>query len=106
MPPLGPHAALGPSGLWPSALRRHVALGAASFPLFLGQGCNFVPLLGLECLCGLHVVDNDRSSVRDGVITAAVGNTSTSDCPANATKVRNADKLPISTVDGTRGETL
>ena len=43
MPPLGPHAALGPSGLRPSALRRHVALRAASFPLFLGQGCNFVP---------------------------------------------------------------
>ena len=48
---------------------------------------NFHHFSGLECLCGLHVVDNDGSSVRNGVITAAVGNTSTSDCPANATKV-------------------
>ena len=47
----------------------------------------FIHFPGLECLCGLHVVDNDGSSVRNGVITAPVGNTSTSDCPADAPKV-------------------
>jgi len=53
-------------------------LAALSALLSLGNG--------LECLCGLHVVDNDGSSVRNGVITAPVGNTSTSDCPADAPK--------------------